>query len=221
MPIFYERRQLVTPGDLLAEDDYIAGENTYKENGEIYATRVGLVNYENRNIYVMALKSFYFPMVGDTVIGKVIDIRGLPFSHQTTESRLCGLIEADLVLSTSKLATEPCRLYVVRTFLPFYTHRVSLDGEGAAHYRLHSSPRSKITVWPPNEAPKPHFFVLERYILPRKHLIMLTILPFHAECGRYPDQDTQYESNGQHRHHSPFPPPRLARDRLVDDCAQV
>ncbi|MCK5562926.1 RNA-binding protein [Candidatus Bathyarchaeota archaeon] len=74
MPVFYERRQLVTPGDLLAENDYLAGENTFKENGKIYATRVGLVNYENRNIYVMALKSFYFPMVGDTVIGKVIDV---------------------------------------------------------------------------------------------------------------------------------------------------
>lgn len=74
MPVFYERKQLVTPGDLLAENDYLAGENTFKENGKIYAARVGLVNYENRNIYVMALKSFYVPMVGDTVIGKVVEV---------------------------------------------------------------------------------------------------------------------------------------------------
>ncbi len=74
MPVFYEKRQLVTPGDLLAENNYAAGENTFKENGKIYATRVGLVNYENRNIYVMALKSFYVPMVGDTVIGKVVEV---------------------------------------------------------------------------------------------------------------------------------------------------
>jgi exosome complex RNA-binding protein Rrp4 len=31
MPTFFERRQIVTPGDLLAEGDYIAEENTYKE----------------------------------------------------------------------------------------------------------------------------------------------------------------------------------------------
>ncbi|MGD8505831.1 MAG: exosome complex RNA-binding protein Rrp4 [Candidatus Bathyarchaeota archaeon] len=74
MPVLYEKRQLVTPGDLLAENDYQAGENTFKENGRIYATRVGLVDYENRNIHVMALKSFYIPMVGDTVIGKVVDV---------------------------------------------------------------------------------------------------------------------------------------------------
>jgi len=74
MPVFYEKRQLVTPGDLLAENSYLAGENTFKEDDKIYATRVGLVNYENRNIYVMALKSFYIPMVGDTVIGKVVEV---------------------------------------------------------------------------------------------------------------------------------------------------
>ncbi len=74
MPVFYEKRQLVTPGDLLAENNYLAGENTFKENGKIYATRVGLVNYEDRDIYVMALRSFYVPMVGDTVIGKVVEV---------------------------------------------------------------------------------------------------------------------------------------------------
>jgi len=74
MPVFYERRQLVTPGDLLAENDYLAGENTHKENEKIYATRVGLVNYEDKRVYVVALKSFYAPMVGDTIIGKVVEV---------------------------------------------------------------------------------------------------------------------------------------------------
>jgi len=74
MPVFYERRQLVTPGDLLAENDYMTGENTYRENGKIYATRVGLVEYEERRVSVVALKAFYIPMVGDTVIGKVIEV---------------------------------------------------------------------------------------------------------------------------------------------------
>jgi len=74
LPVFYEKRQLVTPGDLLAENNYLPGENTFKENGKIYATRIGLVDYENKNIHVVALKSFYVPTVGDTVIGKVIEV---------------------------------------------------------------------------------------------------------------------------------------------------
>jgi len=74
MPTFYERRQLVTPGDLVAEGNYIAGKNTFKENEKLYATRVGLVEYEERKVSVVALKSFYIPKVGDTVIGKVVGL---------------------------------------------------------------------------------------------------------------------------------------------------
>ncbi len=74
MPVYFERRQLVTPGDLLADDGYFAGENTYKENGKIYASRMGLANFEEKRVYVVALKSFYVPMVGDTVIGRVEEV---------------------------------------------------------------------------------------------------------------------------------------------------
>lgn len=74
LPTFYERREIVTPGDLLAEDDYVAGDNTYKKDSKIYATRVGLVGYEDRKVFVVALKAFYVPFVGDIVIGKVVEV---------------------------------------------------------------------------------------------------------------------------------------------------
>lgn len=74
MPTFYERRQLVTPGDLLAEGNYITGENTFKEDEKIYASRVGLVEYDERKVNVVALKAFYIPNVGDTIIGKITDV---------------------------------------------------------------------------------------------------------------------------------------------------
>ena len=74
MPIFYEKRELVTPGDLIAEGGYVTGESTYKEGDKIYATRVGLADYEGRRVYVVALKAFYVPIVGDLVIGKVVDV---------------------------------------------------------------------------------------------------------------------------------------------------
>ena len=74
MPIFCEKRQIVTPGDLLAEGDYLAGDNTYRENNKIYATRVGLADYDKRGLYVVALKAFYIPNVEDLVIGKVVEV---------------------------------------------------------------------------------------------------------------------------------------------------
>jgi exosome complex component RRP4 len=74
MPTFFERRQLVAPGDLIAEGEYIAGENTYKENNKIYASRIGIVEYENKKVNVVALRAFYIPRVGDKVIGTVVEV---------------------------------------------------------------------------------------------------------------------------------------------------
>ena len=73
MPVFYEKKQLVTPGDLLAEGDYVSGDSTYKLNGKIYASRLGLVDYDGRRVHVVALKAFYIPAPGDTVIGKIAE----------------------------------------------------------------------------------------------------------------------------------------------------
>ncbi|MDH5267115.1 MAG: exosome complex RNA-binding protein Rrp4 [Candidatus Bathyarchaeota archaeon] len=74
MPTFYENKQLVTPGDLLAEGNYVAGENAYEEDGKIYSAQLGLVDYEERRVHVVALRAFYIPYIGDTVIGKVVDV---------------------------------------------------------------------------------------------------------------------------------------------------
>jgi len=74
MPTFFEKRQIVTPGDLVAEGDYLAGENTYKEGTKLYATRIGIVDYENKKVTVVALKAFYVPKSGDIVIGKIIEV---------------------------------------------------------------------------------------------------------------------------------------------------
>ncbi|MCS7124483.1 MAG: exosome complex RNA-binding protein Rrp4 [Candidatus Bathyarchaeota archaeon] len=74
MPTFFERRQLVVPGDLLAEGDYVAGENTFKSDNKIYASRIGLVEYEDKKVNVVALRAFYVPRVGDTVIGTVVEV---------------------------------------------------------------------------------------------------------------------------------------------------
>jgi exosome complex component RRP4 len=74
MPTFYEPKQIVTPGDLLAEGEYLAGENTYIENKKIYSSRLGLVEYDNKKVNVVALKAFYIPRIGDLVIGTVTEV---------------------------------------------------------------------------------------------------------------------------------------------------
>jgi exosome complex component RRP4 len=74
LPFLYENRQIVTPGDLLAEGDYLAAENTFRDNEKIYACRLGLVEYRGRKVQVVALNNLYFPAVEDLVIGKVVEV---------------------------------------------------------------------------------------------------------------------------------------------------
>jgi len=74
MPLFFEKKQLVTPGDLLAEGDYLAGENTYIEGNKVYAQRIGLADSENKRVNVVALRAIYVPKAGDVVIGTVTEV---------------------------------------------------------------------------------------------------------------------------------------------------
>lgn len=74
MTIMVEKRELVTPGTLLAEGSYVLGENTFLEDGKIYAARIGLFNTAGRVVSVVALRGVYVPQVGDEVIGKVVDV---------------------------------------------------------------------------------------------------------------------------------------------------
>ncbi len=69
-----ERRQIVVPGDLLAEGDYTAGENTYKENSKVYAQKLGIADFDGKTVCVVALTGLYIPKVGDLVVGLVIDV---------------------------------------------------------------------------------------------------------------------------------------------------
>jgi len=70
----FEQRELVLPGDVLARGDFKAGDNTYKVGDEIRASRVGLVEYGEDEVSVIALNSCYDPKVGDVVVGKVVDV---------------------------------------------------------------------------------------------------------------------------------------------------
>ncbi|HII85536.1 TPA: RNA-binding protein [Candidatus Bathyarchaeota archaeon] len=74
MPTYFEKKQLVTPGEPLAEGDYLAGENAYKEANTVYASRIGLADVDNKKVNVVALRAFYLPKVGDIVIGTVSEV---------------------------------------------------------------------------------------------------------------------------------------------------
>ena len=73
--IYVNEKDLVVPGELLAEDDYYSGRGTFEEDGKICSKLLGLVSLRNKKISVIPLKSKYLPKKGDVVIGKIDDVR--------------------------------------------------------------------------------------------------------------------------------------------------
>jgi exosome complex component RRP4 len=73
--IFVEDKEIVIPGDILADEEYNSGRGTFKENDKVCSSLVGLVAIRDKKISVIPLQSKYIPKRGDVVIGEVTDIR--------------------------------------------------------------------------------------------------------------------------------------------------
>ncbi|PIN88086.1 RNA-binding protein [Candidatus Woesearchaeota archaeon CG10_big_fil_rev_8_21_14_0_10_32_24] len=73
--IVVENRDIVIPGDLLAEGmDYIPGDFTFREDEKIFSKVLGMVSISGRVLKVTALSGPYAPKVGDKIIAKVTDV---------------------------------------------------------------------------------------------------------------------------------------------------
>jgi exosome complex component RRP4 len=59
---------------VLYEGRIKTGDNTHRTQGKVIATRVGLVDYNRGMVSVIALEAGFNPLVGDMVIGDVVDI---------------------------------------------------------------------------------------------------------------------------------------------------
>jgi len=72
--IFFQNRELVIPGQKLAEGKYTVKEGAYREGDEIFAMVVGLAEVEGNSIRVIPLEGRYIPKEGDLVIGVIMDV---------------------------------------------------------------------------------------------------------------------------------------------------
>ena len=73
MPILFKERDIVVPGEIIAQGKYNAGEGTFRDNDKIVANVVGLVYVTGKDIRITSLQGTYKPREGDIVIGQVTD----------------------------------------------------------------------------------------------------------------------------------------------------
>lgn len=103
--ILVKDKDLVVPGEVLAEDDFHAGRGTFREEKKICSSVVGLVSIRNKKISVIPLQSKYIPKRGDVVIGEINDIRFSMWGLDIN-SPYSGLLPASEVFGKEKRELE-------------------------------------------------------------------------------------------------------------------
>ena len=76
MAVYFQKREVVVPGQLLAEGRYRASFGTYGEDGKIFSSLVGLAELRGNTVKVVALEGAYIPKEGDLVIGTINLVAG-------------------------------------------------------------------------------------------------------------------------------------------------
>ena len=103
-------KDLVVPGEVLADDEYNPGRGTFREENKICSSVVGLVALRNKKISVIPLQSKYIPKRGDVVIGEITDIRFSMWGLDIN-SPYSGLLPASEVFGKEKRELE--RAFVI------------------------------------------------------------------------------------------------------------
>jgi len=76
LAVYFQKREVVVPGQLLAEGRYRASFGTYGEDGKIFSSLVGLAELRGNTVKVVALEGAYIPKEGDLVIGIITLVAG-------------------------------------------------------------------------------------------------------------------------------------------------
>jgi exosome complex component RRP4 len=76
LAVYFQKREVVVPGQLLAEGRYRASFGTYEESGKIFSSLVGLAELRGNTVKVVALEGAYIPKEGDLVVGTITLVAG-------------------------------------------------------------------------------------------------------------------------------------------------
>ncbi len=76
MAVYFQRREIVVPGQLLAEGRYRPSVGAYDEDGKVFASVIGLAEVRGNTIQVVSLQGVYIPREGDLVIATITYVAG-------------------------------------------------------------------------------------------------------------------------------------------------
>ena len=110
--IHVQNRELVVPGQLIAEGGYFIREGAFREGQQIYASVVGLADLHGQNIRIIPLQGRYMPKPGDVVIGVVIDTHYSGWILDLNSPYVGNLFVSDLLQRKVDLLLEDIGQYL-------------------------------------------------------------------------------------------------------------
>jgi exosome complex component RRP4 len=96
------KKEIVVPGELISSgDEFLPGDWTIKQGNDIIATRLGVVEKQDRLVKIIPLSGVYIPRRGNVVIGEIKDMNysgwmveiGGPYGAFLTLKEVPGFIE--------------------------------------------------------------------------------------------------------------------------------
>ncbi len=76
MAVYFQKREIVVPGQLLAEGRYRTSMGTYGYEDKIFSSVVGLAELRGNTVKVVPLQGVYIPREGDLVLGTITIVAG-------------------------------------------------------------------------------------------------------------------------------------------------
>ncbi len=99
------KREIVTPGEIIAKGDVLPGDWTAKFDGDVISTRLGIVEKIDKLVKVVPISGVYFPRRNNVVIGRVEDItmRGWIVNIMAPYSAFLLLKECPMYINESEM----------------------------------------------------------------------------------------------------------------------
>ncbi len=107
-----QNRELVVPGQLIAEGGYRVYEGAFREGKQVYASVVGLADLHGQDIRIIPLQGRYIPKRGDVVIGVVVDSHYSGWILDMNSPYTGNLFVSDLLQRKVDLVREDINQYL-------------------------------------------------------------------------------------------------------------
>lgn len=115
--LLVKEKEIVVPGETLAEGAFLIGRGVYKSDTKIISKRLGILHLESNRISVIPLSGKYVPKIGDVVIGQVSEIYHYGWRIDIGAPFNAILLLRDAITTYVSPSTDLSKFYAIRDWI--------------------------------------------------------------------------------------------------------